>query len=411
MCESHQRVHCCLRCVFFGCYNNHIHDHSNEKGHCLFMDIAFGTIYCCSCQDCVYDEVLESIILEETARSSCPMTWNYCDPSFGDLSLVLRDKSSPSIIDSDSSPGRRSTSPSRRKLLRISEKSFIGLRGLINLGNTCFMNCIVQALTHTPLLRDYFLSDQHRCLFQDSDKCLVCEMSRLFQEFYSGKSSPHVPFKLLHLVWTHARHLAGYEQQDAHEFLIETLNVLHRHSKGSGGDGDSTVATVLSSSNNTTSQPKVSSSTSPNGCNCIIDQIFTGGLQSDVVCQSCRNVSTTIDPFWDISLDLGSSSSSQSSSSSSTPKSLHDCLERFTRPENLGSSAKIKCRSCEVNRESTKQLTMKKLPIVACFHLKVCLAALVFITESQLCLLLYRDSSTRLRNTRRSRQRSLFLSF
>nr|XP_060641817.1 ubiquitin carboxyl-terminal hydrolase 22-like [Anolis sagrei ordinatus] len=46
----------------------------------------------------------------------------------------------------------------------------------------------------------------------------------------------------------------------------------------------------------------------PNHCNCIIDQIFTGGLQSDVTCQVCHGVSTTIDPFWDISLDLPGSS-------------------------------------------------------------------------------------------------------
>lgn len=26
----------------------------------------------------------------------------------------------------------------------------------------------------------------------------------------------------------------------------------------------------------------------PNHCNCIIDQIFTGGLQSDVTCQVCQ---------------------------------------------------------------------------------------------------------------------------
>lgn len=98
-------------------------------------------------------------------------------------------------------------------------------------------------------------------------------------------------------------------------------------------------------------------------------------------------VSTTIDPFWDISLDLGpspnsavesgnSSSDSQSVSSDQQQQeqertSLVDCLERFTRAEHLGSSAKIKCSKCQTYQESTKQLTMKKLPVVASFHLKV----------------------------------------
>lgn len=45
------------------------------------------------------------------------------------------------------------------------------------------MNCIVQALTHTPLLRDFFLSDRHKCEMQ-SNSCLVCEMSQLFQEVW-----------------------------------------------------------------------------------------------------------------------------------------------------------------------------------------------------------------------------------
>lgn len=137
---------------------------------------------------------------------------------------------------------------------------------MINLGQTCFMNCIVQVLIHTPLLRDYFLADRHHC--PQPSRCLVCEVSHLFQEFYSGNKAPLTLHKLLHLIWTHVKHLAGYEQQDAHEFFIATLDVLHRHCE---------AAPILVKDN-------------PHHCNCIIDQIFTGGLQSDVVCQVCKYV-------------------------------------------------------------------------------------------------------------------------
>lgn len=42
----------------------------------------------------------------------------------------------------------------------------------------------------------------------------------------------------------------------------------------------------------------------------------------------------------------------------------------FVRPENLGCHSKIKCDTCGSYEESTKQLTLRKLPIIACFHLK-----------------------------------------
>ncbi|XP_047529813.1 ubiquitin carboxyl-terminal hydrolase nonstop [Vanessa atalanta] len=317
--QTGPRMHSCLHCIYFACYGGHVLDHSKTKKHFLYVDLSYGNIFCAQCQDYIYDR------------------------EFTDISRTLRLKEAKSLgISVPFTPWLPNNNEAialrrLRKRRLISPHTTIGLRGLQNLGSTCFMNCIVQTLIHTPLLRDYFLGEKHKCKTQGSGKCLVCEVSKLFQEFYSGAKTPLTLHRLLHLIWTHARHLAGYEQQDAHEFFIATLDVLHRHCMNGVEDTEK----------------------KENGrCNCIIDQIFTGGLQSDVVCTSCSGVSTTIDPFWDISLDVAG------------PGSLQACLERFTRAEHLGSAAKIKCSNCRAYRESTKQLTLETLPIVASFHLK-----------------------------------------
>lgn len=70
----------------------------------------------------------------------------------------------------------------------------------------------------------------------------------------------------MHLTWINADHLAGYRQQDAHEFFIATLGLLHRHCLQ---DSDEYPVDGIKR------------------CPCIIDQIFSGSLQSDVVCQNC----------------------------------------------------------------------------------------------------------------------------
>lgn len=153
--------------------------------------------------------------------------------------------------------------------------------------------------------------------------------------------------------------LAGYQQQDAHEYLQFILNQLHTTN---GGVSD------------TKTEP----------CTCIIHRCYYGKLQSDVTCGGCHNVTTAMDPVMDLSLELKPKDKRNKGTNSavddSTILSLQECLERFTTPEKLGSND-YNCSRCPGGQEATKQLSINKLPPVLCIQLKVKLKASYLVSR------------------------------
>eukprot|EP00842_Homolaphlyctis_polyrhiza_P002241 jgi/Hompol1/3017/HPOL_003090-RA len=272
------------------------------------------------------------------------------------------------------------------------------------MGSTCFMNTILQTFIHNPLLKAYFLSGKH-----DRDKCpnrhnkdtpcMACEMDSLFRNFYDGKSTtPYGPSSFLYAMWRSQKHLAGYQQQDAHEFFISVLNELHNNCTAS--------LNGTHPSNSHTNSNKHSIQSTSGQCKCIIHQVFGGVLQSDVTCLKCGNVTTACDPILDISLDIRSVTRSipQRKPNRKTgagagigtsisgnrgvdragvtgagdgdprplnqPLSLNDCLNGYTLPERLGPN-QYTCAACgNTFQEATKQLSMKRLPPVIAIQLK-----------------------------------------
>lgn len=105
-----------------------------------------------------------------------------------------------------------------------------------------------------------------------------------------------MPTFFLHAVWLTSVFMAGYSQQDAHEFFISVLDTLH--------------------ANTTTSENTLVTKS----CSCIIHSLFSGQMHSIVTCGQCQNVTKAVDPFLDLSLDMANAKAA------GQHFSLYDCL-------------------------------------------------------------------------------------
>ncbi|KAK9682897.1 hypothetical protein RND81_10G105000 [Saponaria officinalis] len=350
------RFYICLVCSgVFCCISpdlNHALLHSQtNKDHDIFVDVDRAELYCSICCDQVYDPDFDRVLCEKV-----------CDSSNNRISKSKKRSSSSSsscLVDYDSIKSK--TLVVLRRDPRSKMVYPLGLRGLNNLGSTCFMNSVLQALLHAPPLRNYFLSERHHRDFcrkrSAHELCLPCDIDGLFSAVFSGDRSPYSPAQFLHSWWLHSENHATYEQQDAHEFFISILDQIHeKESKNSKLTVD------------------------VRDCECIAHQVFSGLLRSDVTCTVCGAISTTYDPCVDISLDLNMRIVSPAAHRVSRPTTqsndsismctLSNCLDHFTRSEKLGADQKLHCENCHERRESLKQMSFKELPLVLCFHIK-----------------------------------------
>ncbi|XP_026142702.1 ubiquitin carboxyl-terminal hydrolase 8 isoform X1 [Carassius auratus] len=237
------------------------------------------------------------------------------------------------------------------------------LTGLRNLGNTCYMNSILQCLCNTVAMADYF----NRNIYQDDinranilgHKGEVAEeFSVIMKALWSGQYKMISPQDFKGTICKINNRFSSYEHQDSQELLLFLMDGLHedlnKADKRRGyKEEDIDHLDDVSAAELAWSKHKLLNES-------IIVALFQGQFKSTVQCMSCQHKSRTFETFMYLTLEMTSSSKC----------SLQDCLKLFSKEERLTDSNRFYCRRCKTHRDAIKKMQIWKLPPILLVHLK-----------------------------------------
>ncbi|MBA0810703.1 hypothetical protein Gohar_002668 [Gossypium harknessii] len=220
--------------------------------------------------------------------------------------------------------------------------------GLLNCGNSCFANVVLQCLVSTRPLVAYLLEKGHRKECRRNDWCFMCEF-QIHVERSRQSLHPFSPINILSRLPNIGGNLGYGRQEDAHEFMRFAIDTMQSVCLDEFG-GEKAVDR---SSQETT----------------LIQHIFGGHLQSQVICTNCNKISNQYENMMDLTVEIHGDASS-----------LEECLDQFTVKEWLHGDNMYKCdgydcspfdlKICNDYVKAWKRLTIRWAPNILTIALK-----------------------------------------
>ena len=186
-----------------------------------------------------------------------------------------------------------------------------GVCGLVNLGNTCYMNAIIQCLNTNSAFRELLLKKTYTINPQStlgSGGVIVKAFGTLLEELWSNQFQAFAPVAFRKSFGNFKPEFAWSNQQDAHDFLVHLIQVLHEDMNCGAKLGPYRARGESFDNMSSTQRSKRTWLEYQQYNQSPLMDLFLGQARSTIKCDSCGHENSVFDMLWQLSLELPPSS-------------------------------------------------------------------------------------------------------
>ena len=246
-----------------------------------------------------------------------------------------------------------------------SEILFSGLLppGLRNYGNSCYMNAGLQFLVNLDIF-----SNIHGIIVNNGSTQHICrelldilhKMSKLYKSNISIQTQ-----NLYKQLQQSNPNLFNQKQQDAHEFIIYILEIIHNGTRKITKEKNLTHDELEKISKKSTRPGLVYWNEYLRVNNSLMSNLISGQFRSRINCLKCGKFSDTYEPFWDIILALPINEDNITT--------IGSCFRKFFEEQSIqhdNEPSTYKCSRCKDFVRATRCINISQFPKIMIVTLK-----------------------------------------